>query len=104
VARSGVAFEKNVDLPVLRWRAVRQVVQDCAEQTGFRWAMPATISRRVYLGDLGTASAAKVIQDLCKQSSLQAEKVNGILVIHEPSARLKELTDKRRQQGIGAQP
>ena len=96
----------TVDLPVLRWRAVRQVVQDCAEQTGFRWAMPTTISRRVYLGDVGAAPAAKVIQDLSKQSGLQAAKLNGVLVIHEPSVRLKELTvnagNKDRRTALAA--
>lgn len=63
--------------------------------------MPATISRRVYLGDSGAQPAAKVIEDVCKQSGLQAEKLHGVLVIHEPSARLQELvatasnTDRR---------
>lgn len=84
----------NVELPVLRWRPVRHVVQSCAEQAGFRWAMPATINRRAYLGDVAAQPATKIIGDLCMQTGLRAEKLNGVLVIHEPNQRLQELTDR----------
>lgn len=84
----------NVELPVLRWRPVQHVVQSCAELAGFRWAMPATISRRAYLGDVEAQPAAKVIDELCKQTGLRAEKLNGVLVIHEPNPRLQELIDR----------
>lgn len=92
------SITRNVDLSVLRWRAVRQVVQSCAEQAGFRWAMPATISRRAYLGGGKPQPVADVIQELCKQTGLQAEKINGVLVIHEPSARLKDLAHKATER------
>ena len=35
----------QVELKPARWRAVRQIIQAAADQAGFRWAMPAPISR-----------------------------------------------------------
>src|SRR5262245_54643793 len=79
--------EGDVDLPVVRWRSVHQIANASAEQAGFRWAIPATISRRAYLGAEKPKPAAEVIRDLCTQTGLKAEKLNGVLVIHEPSER-----------------
>jgi HEAT repeat protein len=84
----------DVSLPVVRWRSVHHVAHAAAEQAGFRWAAPATISRRAYLGAAKPMPAADVIRDLCKQTELKAENVNGVLVLHEPSDRLKELTGR----------
>src|SRR5262249_54077010 len=89
--------EGDVDLPVVRWRSVHQIANASAEQAGFRWAMPAPISRRAYLGGEKPKPAAEVIRDLCKQTDLKAEKRNGILVLHEPTDRLKQLLGRSKE-------
>lgn len=77
-----------------RWRAVRQVVEQRAEQDGFRWAMPDTLSRRIWTdaAKMSEQSTAEVLKDLSKQSGLTVEILNGIRVVHTPKeARRKEL-------------
>src|SRR5262245_2086490 len=83
----------EMTLTPARWRAVRQVLQSGANQAGYRWAMPATISRRSFQGAADTKSSPvkDVVRELCKQTGLTAEMLNGILVVHEPNpTRLKE--------------
>jgi hypothetical protein len=85
----------NVQLQPARWRTVRQVIQACAEQTDFRWAMPETISRRAWTGTSAKKDlpAAEVLRDLCMQTGLTAERINNILVFHVPQEmKRKELT------------
>jgi hypothetical protein len=80
-----------------RWRATRQVLQLAAEQAGFRWAMPATISRRAFVGsaDGKAVPASDLLRDLAKQTGLTVEILNGVAVLHEPNeARRKELSGK----------
>lgn len=83
----------KVKLQPLRWRAVRQIVQPAAEQAGFRWAMPATVSRKAYVGnnDGSPLPAAELLQALAKQTGLSAEVIGTVVVVHlaEP-AKLKE--------------
>jgi len=86
--------EGSVPLQPTRWRAVRQVVQRCADHAGFRWAMPDTLSRRAWTGSAEQKElpVAQVLQDLCKQTGLTAEPIGGVLVFHMPKeAKRKEL-------------
>lgn len=75
-----------VALQPARWRAVRTVIQQSAEASGFRWAMPDTLSRRAWTGsaDKKDLPVADVLADLCKQSGLAVESLNGVLVFHTP--------------------
>jgi hypothetical protein len=93
-ARAQLLPQDTVQPQTPRWRAVRHVIQKCAEQTGFRWAMPDTISRRAWTGsaDKKELPAADVLRDLCKQTGLTVESIDGILVFHHPKeAKRKEL-------------
>ncbi|OAI46379.1 hypothetical protein AYO44_02110 [Planctomycetaceae bacterium SCGC AG-212-F19] len=84
----------NVSLQPARWRAVRHVVQKCAEQSGVHWAMPDTLNRRAWSGSAEKAElrVALVLQDLCKQTGLTMESLNGVLVFHAPKeAKRREL-------------
>lgn len=77
----------EVRLRPARWRATRQVVQQAAEQAGFRWAMPATVSRKAFTGSAeGKATpAGELLRDLAKKTGLTAEMLNGVVVVHEPA-------------------
>jgi len=69
-----------------RWRTVRQVVQRTAEQVKVRWAMPATISRRAFLGSRNDrpTPAKALLGDLARQTHLTCEVMNDVLVVHAP--------------------
>src|SRR5262245_55156983 len=69
----------NVPLQPARWRPVRQVVQKCADQSHFRWAMPDTISRRAWTGSLDKKELpiAAVLTDICKQTGLPGDTRKG---------------------------
>jgi len=69
-----------------RWRTVRQVVQRTAEQVKVRWAMPATISRRAFLGSRNDrpTPANTILGDLARQTHLTCEVMNDVLVVHAP--------------------
>jgi len=82
-----------------RWRATRQAVQACAEQARFRWAIPATISRRVFIGskEMKSVAAKAAIEDICKQSGLTCTVIEKVLIFHVPKdERLRELKEKLR--------
>jgi HEAT repeat protein len=84
----------NVSLQPQRWRPVRQVIQKCADQAQFRWAMPDTLSRRAWTGSLEKKEQpiADILQDIGKQTGLTVETINGVLVVHAPKdAKRKEL-------------
>jgi hypothetical protein len=84
----------NVSLQPARWRAVRAVIQKSAESSGFRWAMPDTLSRRAWTGsnDKKDLPVADMLADLCKQTGLTVEALNGVVVFHTPKeAKRREL-------------
>jgi hypothetical protein len=70
------------------------VIHQCAEQAGFRWAMPDVINRRVWSGsaDGKDRPVRDVLQELARQTGLTVESSHGIAVIHVPDeAKRKEL-------------
>lgn len=80
----GQELPGQVELKPARWRAVRQIIQAAADQTGFRWAMPAPISRRAFVGAADPIRTAALLQDTCKQTGLTLETIAGIQVFHIP--------------------
>ena len=76
-----------------RWRGVRQVVQKTAEGVKFRWAMPATISRRGFVGsaDDKPLSARAILENVCQQAHLTCEMMNAVLVVHAPQDARREI-------------
>jgi HEAT repeat protein len=86
---------EEVRLRPARWRASRQVLQMSAEQAGFRWTMPATLSRRAFVGpaDGKAVSADELLRDLAKQTALTVEVRHGVVLLHLPNeGRRKELS------------
>lgn len=85
-ALAAPAREGEVRLRPARWRSTRQVLQKAAEQAGFRWAMPATISRRAFTGtnEEKALTLEALLEDLCRQTGLARETLNGIAVLHLP--------------------
>src|SRR5262245_36905062 len=81
----------QVELKPARWRAVRQIMQTASDQTGFRWAMPATISRRAFVGADKPIAASLLLQDTCKQTGLTLESIGGVQVIHAPRNEERQL-------------
>lgn len=93
----------KVKLQPLRWRAVRQIVQPAAEQAGFRWAIPATVSRKAYVGnnDGTPLPAAELLQALAEQTGLSAEVIGDVVT---PSLADREDLDRLSSDGRGYCP
>jgi hypothetical protein len=83
---AGVAPRDEVSLRPARWRSTRQVLQKAAGQAEFRWAMPDGISRRAFVGEKPLALDA-LLDELCKQTGLTRETIDGVVVLHLPGAR-----------------
>ena len=86
-------IDGQITLQPPRWRAVRQVIDRCGAESGFRFAMPDTISRRAWTGstDAAALAVAKVLEDLAGQTGLTMESFPGVLVFHAPK-------DEQRQR------
>jgi hypothetical protein len=56
------------------------------QQTGVRWGMPATVSGRAFSGTSNTdpVRASSAIEELCQQTGLTCERLNGALAFHRP--------------------
>jgi hypothetical protein len=96
---TGLAQEPQggVSIQPPRWRSVRHVIHQSAEQTGFRWVMPDTISRRASVGttEKKELPVADVLADLCKQTGLRRTIRNAVVVFDiDRDDRRKELIGK----------
>lgn len=79
-----LAASGEVKLPTPGWRPVRQALQIAAEQAGLRWAMPATINRRVFIGSSEGSSqpVAEFLKEVAQKAGLTHERFPGLVVLH----------------------